>query len=212
MLLQLPGWRELLPMWGGPTGCSVLHKTLIVVIFIAETTSHCPARWFQSPQKLFVSISLLYIWYTLVGDPNMCPHILPYSFPAARSWGWWWKPSPTIPVPQKKVVGSGCWSNLEIGDIFLMPRGGAEFSLTSLRIKDTQHFSGWRHKTDINHYSPALALSISNTQNLIRLNCRNAQKLSQYGLELCFPCSPWLWAKTPWITRPLLADSSKAGC
>lgn len=61
MLLLLPGWWELLPMWEGPTGCSMLHKTLIVLIFTAETTSHCPARLFQSPQKLFVSVSMLYI-------------------------------------------------------------------------------------------------------------------------------------------------------
>lgn len=39
-------------MWGGPTGYSILHKTLIVLIFTAETTSHCPARGlFQCPQN-----------------------------------------------------------------------------------------------------------------------------------------------------------------
>lgn len=52
------------------------------------------------------------------------------------------QPGPTLPVPQKKVVRSACWSNLGTGDIFLMPRGGAELSLTSLRIKDTQHLAG----------------------------------------------------------------------
>lgn len=181
----------------------MLHKTLIVLIFTAETTSHCPARLFQSPQKLFVSVSMLYIWYTLVEDPNICPHVLPYTFPQQ---GAELDDAPQFLFPKRK------WSDLGTGDIFLMPRGGAEFSLTSLRIKDTQRFAGWRHKTDVNHYSPALALSISNTQNLMELNCSNAQKLSQYGLQLCFPCSPWLWAKTPWITRPWLSDSSKAWC
>lgn len=90
-------------------GCSMSHKTLFVLTFTAEIMSYCPARLLQSPQELFVSISLLYIWYTLLGTPACvpCPSI---HLPC--------KPSPTTPVPQEKVVRSGCWSNLGIWDFF----------------------------------------------------------------------------------------------
>lgn len=99
-------------------GYSISHKTLFVLTFSAGPTSHCPATLPPIPSGTICLHFLVIYLIHIGGRPQAVFHVLPYTFPAARSWAWWCKPSPTTPVSQKKVMKSGCWSNLGIWAFF----------------------------------------------------------------------------------------------
>lgn len=78
VLLQLP-----CTMWGGATGCSVLHKTPIVLIFTGETIPHCLVRLFLSSETIYLHFLGVYL-IDIGGGPQ---HVSPCpsgDFPCSK--------------------------------------------------------------------------------------------------------------------------------